>query len=75
VIKGDVKLERADVTILTPEIRYFHKENALVAPEDVLLESAQARVTGKNLQIDLTKKRLVMKQHRLTTVKLEKGLL
>jgi LPS export ABC transporter protein LptC len=75
VVKGDVKLERDDVTVHTPEIQYFHKEHALVAPEEVLLESPQAQVTGKDLHIDLTKKHLIMKQHRLTTVKLEKGLL
>ena len=75
VVRGDVKLKRDDVTVHTPEIQYFQKEHALVAPEDVLLESPQAQVTGKDLHIDLTKKHLVMKQHRLTTVKLEKGLL
>ena len=75
VIKGDVKLKRGDLTILTPEIRYFQKDRTLVAPEDVLLEGPQAQLSGKDLHIDLTKKSLVLKQHRLTKVKVEKGLL
>jgi LPS export ABC transporter protein LptC len=75
VIRGEVKLKRGDLTILTPEIRYFQKDRTLVAPEDVLLEGPQAQVSGKDLHIDLTKKSLVLKQHRLTKVKVEKGLL
>jgi LPS export ABC transporter protein LptC len=75
VIKGDVKLQKGDLTILTPEIRYCHKDRTLVAPEEVLLEGPQAQVSGKDLHIDLTKKYLVLKQHRLTKVKVEKGLL
>jgi LPS export ABC transporter protein LptC len=75
VIKGDVKLKKGDVTIYTPEIQYFQKDRTLVAPDDVLLEGPQAQVLGKDLHIDLTKKYLVLKQHRLTKVKVEKGLL
>lgn len=75
VIKGDVKLAKGDLTIRTPEIQYFHKERTLVAPEEVLLEGPQARIAGKDLHLDLARKHMLMKQHRLTTVKLEKGLL
>jgi LPS export ABC transporter protein LptC len=75
VIKGDVKLQKGDVTIYTPEIQYFQKERTLVAPDKVILVSPQAQVSGKDLHIDLTKKHLVLKQHELTTIKVEKGLL
>jgi LPS export ABC transporter protein LptC len=75
IIKGDVKLKKGDVTILTPEIQYFHKDRTLVAPDDVLLEGPQAQVSGKDLHIDLAQKSLVLKQHYLTKVKVEKGLL
>ena len=75
VIKGDVKLKKGDVTILTPEIQYFHKDRTLVAPDDVLLEGPQAQVSGKDLHIDLATRSLVLKQHHLTKVKVEKGLL
>jgi len=74
-IKGDVKLQKGDVTIYTPEIQYFQKERALVAPDEVILVSPLAQVSGKDLHIDLTKKSLVLKQHELTKVKVEKGVL
>lgn len=74
-LKGGVTLKRGDFTIRTPEVRYLAKERALVAPEDIVLEGPRTKVSGKGLSIDLNKKRLVLKEHRLTTVKLEKGLL
>ena len=74
-LKGGVTLKRGDFTIRTPEVRYLAKERALVAPEDIVLEGPRTKVSGKGLSIDLDKKRLVLKDHRLTTVKLEKGLL
>jgi LPS export ABC transporter protein LptC len=75
VIKGDVKLQKGDVTIYTPEIQYFQKERTLVAPDEVILVGPQVQVSGKDLHIDLAKKSLVLKQHELTKVKVEKGLL
>jgi LPS export ABC transporter protein LptC len=75
VIKGDVKLQKGDVTIYTPEIQYSQKERTLVAPDEVILVSPQAQISGKDLHIDLTKKSLVLKHHELTKVKVEKGLL
>jgi len=74
-LKGGVTLKRGEFTIRTPEVRYLAKERALVAPEDIVLEGPRTKVSGKGLSIDLNKKRLVLKEHRLTTVKLEKGLL
>jgi LPS export ABC transporter protein LptC len=75
VIQGDVKLQKGDVTIYTPEIQYFKKNRTLVAPDEVILVSPQAQVSGRDLHIDLTKKYLVLKQHELTKVKVEKGIL
>jgi len=74
-LTGDVRLEWGDVTIRTGEVRYLPQERALVSPEVVTLEGPRLRVTGKDLVIDLKKKRLILKQHQLTTLKLEKGLL
>ena len=74
-IKGDVKLQRGNLTIYTPEVQYFPKERALVAPEEVILVSPQAQVSGKDLHIDLTQKSLVLKQHELTKIKVAKGIL
>jgi LPS export ABC transporter protein LptC len=74
-LEGDVELKRGDLTIRTEKVQYLPKERALVAPGEVVLEGPRAQVAGKDLRIDLTKKRLVLKQHRLTKLKLEKGLL
>ena len=75
VVRGDVKLKRGDITITTPEIDYFHNGRTLVAPEDVFMDGPRAQVEGKDLHIDLATKHLIMKKHRLTKVKVEKGLL
>jgi len=74
-IKGEVELSRGDLTIRTNEVRYLPQKRALVAPEEVVLEGPRTRVAGKDLVIDLTTKRLVLKQHHKTEVKLKKGLL
>jgi LPS export ABC transporter protein LptC len=74
-LRGGVTLKRGDFTVRTAEVRYLAKERALVAPEEIVLEGPRAQVSGKGLSIDLNKKRLVLKEHRLTTLKLEKGLL
>lgn len=74
-VKGAVKLARGDLTIRTEQARYLPKERALVASEEVVLEGPRVQVSGKDLYLDLVKKRLVLKQHRLTKLKLEKGLL
>lgn len=74
-LKGEVRLERGDLTIRTPEVRYLPGESALVAPAEVVLEGPRVRVSGKDLYIDLKNKKLILRQHRLTELKLEKGLM
>jgi LPS export ABC transporter protein LptC len=74
-LQGEVVLRRGDLTIRTAGVRYLPSERALVAPEEVVLETPRTQVSGKDLYLDLTKKRLLLKQHRMTTLKLEKGLL
>lgn len=74
-LKGEVRLERGDLTIRTPEVRYLPGERALVAPAEVVLEGHRVRVSGRGLYIDLKNKKLILKEHRLTELKLEKGLM
>lgn len=74
-LKGEVTLKQGDFTIRAPEVRYVAKERALVAPEEIVLEGPHTEVSGKGLYIDLANKRLVLKEHRLTKLKLKKGLL
>lgn len=74
-IKGEVELTRGDLTIRTEVVRYLPQERALVAPEEVVLEGPRTKVAGKDLRIDLTNKRLILKHHHKTEVKLKKGLM
>jgi len=74
-IRGGVELARGDLTIRTEEVRYLPEKRAIVAPEEVVLEGPRTRVSGKDLVIDLIKRRLVLKHHQKTEVKLQKGLL
>lgn len=74
-LKGDVTIKKGDITVRAPEVRYLAAERALVAPEEIVLEGPRTEVSGKGLYIDLAKKRLILKEHRLTKLKLEKGLL
>jgi LPS export ABC transporter protein LptC len=74
-LKGEVTLKKGDLTIRAPEVRYLAKEHALAAPEEIVLEAPRAEISGKGLYIDLANKRLVLKEHRMTKLKLEKGLL
>lgn len=74
-LKGEVILKKGDFTIRSPEVRYIAKERALVAPEEIVLEGPRTEVSGKGLYIDLAERRLVLKEHRLTKLKLKEGLL
>lgn len=74
-LQGKVEIEKGDTIIRTELVRYLPQERALVAPKEVVLEGPRARVMGKDLVIDLTKKRLLLNQHQSTELKLEKGLL
>lgn len=74
-LKGEISLKRGDLTVRTQELRYLPGERALVAPAEVVLEGPRVQVAGRDLYIDLKNKRLVLKQHRETTLILEKGLL
>ena len=68
-------MKKGDITVRAPEVRYLAEERALVAPEEIVLEGPRTEVSGKGLYIDLARKRLILKEHRLTKLKLEKGLL
>jgi len=74
-LKGKVEIEKGDIVIRTELVRYLPRERALVAPEEVVLEGPRTRVAGKDLLVDLTKRRLILRKHQSTELKLEKGLL
>lgn len=72
-LKGGVELEKGDLVMRTEEVRYLPQERALVAPEALVLEGPRLRVAGKDLWLELKTRRLVLKKHQSTEVKLEKG--
>lgn len=72
-LKGQVELEKGELLIRTEEVRYLPQERALVAPAAVTLEGPRLRVAGEDLWVDLKTRRLVLKKHQRTEVKLEKG--
>jgi LPS export ABC transporter protein LptC len=74
-LKGHVEMERGEMRIQTGLAVYEPGSRVLTAPEDVILADPSLRVQGKGLQVDLTAKKLVMAQHRLTEIKVQEGML
>jgi|UniRef100_A0A7C5EN20 LPS export ABC transporter protein LptC len=75
VLRGGVEIEKGDLTIRTEEVRYLPEERALTAPAQVLLEGPRVRIAGEDLRVELGKRRLILKKHKATELKLERGLL
>lgn len=74
-LKGHVEMARGGMLIKTELAVYDPGTRVLTAPEDVLLTEPTLRVQGKGLKVELTEKKLVMAQHRLTEVKVQEGML
>uniref|UniRef100_A0A7V4G807 LPS export ABC transporter periplasmic protein LptC n=1 Tax=Desulfobacca acetoxidans TaxID=60893 RepID=A0A7V4G807_9BACT len=75
ILTGRVEVEKGDTTIKTELARYLPDQRALVAPEDVTLVGPRVKITGRDLYVDLAKKRFILKQHYLTELLVEKGAL
>ena len=73
-LKGQVELERGDLRITTSLATYEPGDRVLLAPEDVVLSEPMLRIQGKGLRVELTDKKLILAQHRLTEVKVQEGL-
>lgn len=74
VLRGGVELVWNDLVLRTPEVHYLPRHHSLLLPEEVLLEGPAMQVRGKGLSVDLRQRRLSLKNHYLTTLKLGKGL-
>ncbi len=74
-LKGNVEMDRGDLHIKTSLATYEPGGRILEAPEDVFLSEPTLRVQGKALKVWLAEKRLVLAQHRLTEVKVQKEVL
>jgi hypothetical protein len=64
-------MKSGDLSLKTSAIIYHPTERVLVAPEEVVMEGPKVRVQGKGLRVELTQKKMVLAQHRLTQVKTE----
>jgi LPS export ABC transporter protein LptC len=74
-LKGQVEMERGDLRIQTNLATYDPATRILEAPEEVLLTEPTLRVQGKGLRVWLAAKKLVLAQHGMTEVKVQKGML
>jgi LPS export ABC transporter protein LptC len=70
-LQGNVEMKSGDLSLKTSAIIYHPTERVLVAPEEVVMEGPKVRVQGKGLRVELTQKKMVLAQHRLTQVKTE----
>jgi LPS export ABC transporter protein LptC len=68
-LKGQVEMQRGDLTIETSVATYIPTERVLVAPEHVVITDPSLKVEGKEVRVELAAKKLIVAQHRLTEVK------
>ncbi|RJR46519.1 MAG: LPS export ABC transporter periplasmic protein LptC [Deltaproteobacteria bacterium] len=67
-LKGQVEMVSGNLRITTDRVIYQPGERLLSAPEEVTLEEPRLKVQGRDLQVKLAEKKLVLAQHRLTQV-------
>jgi LPS export ABC transporter protein LptC len=70
-LKGQVEMQRGDLTIETSVATYIPNERVLVAPENVVITDPRLKVEGKEVRVELAAKKLIVAQHRLTEVKVQ----
>jgi LPS export ABC transporter protein LptC len=70
-LKGQVEMQRGDLTIKTSVATYIPTERVLVAPEHVVITDPSLKVEGKEVRVELAAKKLIVAQHRLTEVKVQ----
>lgn len=68
-LKGQVEMVSGDLHITTDLVTYQPGERLLLAPEEVTLEEPRLKIQGKDLQVKLAEKKLILAQHRLTQIK------
>jgi LPS export ABC transporter protein LptC len=65
-LTGQVEMRRGDLLVQTREATFVPAERALLAPEEVVITEPGLKVEGKGLRVELSTKKLVIAQHRLT---------
>ncbi|MBI4795493.1 MAG: LPS export ABC transporter periplasmic protein LptC [Deltaproteobacteria bacterium] len=70
-LQGGVEMVSGDLRITTGTVTYQPGERLLLAPEEVTLEEPRLKIQGKDLQVKLAEKKMVLAQHRLTQIKVQ----
>jgi LPS export ABC transporter protein LptC len=68
-LQGGVEMVSGDLRITTGKVTYQPAGRLLLAPDEVTLEEPRLKVQGKDLQVKLAEKKMVLAQHRLTQIK------
>lgn len=68
-LQGGVEMVSGDLRITTDRVTYQPVERLLLAPDEVTLEEPRLKIQGKDLQVKLAEKKLILAQHRLTQIK------
>ena len=68
-LQGGVEMVSGDLRITTDRVIYHPKDRLLLAPDEVTLEEPRLKVQGKDLQVQLKEKKLVLAEHHLTQLK------
>lgn len=68
-LSGEVTVSDGEVTVTTDLVRYLPQERQLVAPQEVTVTTPRLTVQGRDLSIFVAKRRLVLKEHRLTEIR------
>jgi LPS export ABC transporter protein LptC len=71
-LRGQVEMESGALLVKADAATYQPAGRLLLVPEEVTLEDPRARVQGKDLKVYLAEKKLVLAQHRLTMVKVQR---
>ena len=68
-LKGGVEMVSGNLRITTDRVTYQPGGRLLLAPDEVTLEEPRLKIQGKDLQVKLAEKKLILAQHRLTQIK------
>jgi LPS export ABC transporter protein LptC len=68
-LQGGVEMASGELRIVTDTVTYQPGGRLLLAPEEVTLEEPRLKIQGKDLQVKLAEKKMVLAQHRLTEIK------
>ncbi|MEJ2672099.1 MAG: LPS export ABC transporter periplasmic protein LptC [Deltaproteobacteria bacterium] len=71
-LKGQVEMKRGDLIIRTDEATYLPSQRVLLAPGEVEITEPRLKVEGKDVRVELAAKKLIIAQHRLTEVQVQK---